>query len=184
MPLQRTKHDLRFLIDLLSIDLETNVRYSQIFYYSRVAMNKDMEKLVRKVSIGVIILVILFFALVTCSEDTSNENNKNETKIVVEPQSEPELKPEPQPEPEILGGKIKGDLYAVCKEEVQNRLKNPRSMDADIYAILLDDMGDGTHDLWFEFYAKNSFNADIIHMAKCSFDSKTGDLLSADFAEK
>ncbi len=57
-------------------------------------------------------------------------------------------------------------------------------MDADIYAILLEDMGDDTHDLWFEFYTKNSFNAEIIHMAKCSFDSKTGVMLSAEFAEK
>lgn len=77
-----------------------------------------------------------------------------------------------------LGGKSEAELLTNCQVDIQNKLSNPRSMDI-IYSNLKYKK-EPNHELWFQFYAKNQFNAESKHTAMCEFDD-SGKLLSSKF---
>lgn len=77
-----------------------------------------------------------------------------------------------------LGGKSEAELLTNCQVGIQNKLSNPRSMDI-IYSNLKYKK-EPNHELWFQFYAKNQFNAESKHTAMCEFDD-SGKLLSSKF---
>ena len=77
-----------------------------------------------------------------------------------------------------LGGRSEAELLTDCQIDIQNKLSNPRSMDI-IYSNLKYKK-EPNHELWFQFYAKNQFNAESQHTAMCEFDD-SGKLLSSKF---
>ena len=77
-----------------------------------------------------------------------------------------------------LGGKSEPELITVCQIDIQDKLSNPRSM--DIISSNLKYKKELNHELWFQFYAKNQFNAESKHTAMCEFDND-GNLLSSKF---
>lgn len=77
-----------------------------------------------------------------------------------------------------LGGKSEAELLTNCQIDIQNKLNNPRSM--DIIHSNLKYKKEPNHELWFQFYAKNQFNAESKHTAMCEFDD-SGKLLSSKF---
>lgn len=77
-----------------------------------------------------------------------------------------------------LGGKSEPELITDCQIDIQNKLSNPRSM--DIISSNLKYKKELNHELWFQFYAKNQFNAESKHTAMCEFDND-GNLLSSKF---
>lgn len=77
-----------------------------------------------------------------------------------------------------LGGKSEPELITDCQIDIQNKLSNPRSM--DIISSNLKYKKEVNHELWFQFYAKNQFNAESKHTAMCEFDNG-GNLLSSKF---
>lgn len=77
-----------------------------------------------------------------------------------------------------LGGKSEPELITDCQIDIQNKLSNPRSM--DIISSNLKYKKELKHELWFQFYAKNQFNAESKHTAMCEFDDD-GNLLSSKF---
>lgn len=77
-----------------------------------------------------------------------------------------------------LGGRSEAELLTDCQIDIQNKLSNPRSMDI-IYSDLKYKK-EPNHELWFQFYAKNQFNAESKHTAMCEFDD-SGKLLSSKF---
>lgn len=77
-----------------------------------------------------------------------------------------------------LGGKSEPELVTDCQIDIQNKLSNPRSM--DIINSNLKYKKELNHELWFQFYAKNQFNAESKHTAMCEFDDD-GNLLSSKF---
>ena len=77
-----------------------------------------------------------------------------------------------------LGGRSEAELLTDCQLDIQNTLSNPRSMDI-IYSGLKYKK-ETNHELWFQFYAKNQFNAESKHTAMCEFDDD-GKLLSSKF---
>lgn len=77
-----------------------------------------------------------------------------------------------------LGGKSEAELLTNCQIDIQNKLNNPRSM--DIIHSNLKYKKEPNHELWFQFYAKNQFNAESKHTAMCEFDD-SGKLLSTKF---
>ena len=77
-----------------------------------------------------------------------------------------------------LGGKSEPELITDCQIDIQNKLSNPRSM--DIISSNLKYKKEVNHELWFQFYAKNQFNAESKHTAMCEFDND-GNLLSSKF---
>ena len=77
-----------------------------------------------------------------------------------------------------LGGRSEAELLTDCQIDIQNKLSNPRSMD-----IVYSDLNykkEPNHELWFQFYAKNQFNAESKHTGMCEFDDD-GKLLSSKF---
>ena len=60
-----------------------------------------------------------------------------------------------------LGGRSEAELLTDCQIDIQNKLSNPRSMDI-IYSNLKYKK-ELNHELWFQFYAKNQFNAESKH---------------------
>lgn len=77
-----------------------------------------------------------------------------------------------------LGGKSEAELVTDCQVDIQDKLSNPRSMDI-IYSNLKYKK-EPNHELWFQFYAKNQFNAESKHTGMCEFDDD-GKLLSSKF---
>lgn len=77
-----------------------------------------------------------------------------------------------------LGGKSEPELITDCQIDIQNKLSNPRSM--DVINSNLKYKKEPNHELWFQFYAKNQFNAESKHTAMCEFDDN-GNLLSSKF---
>ena len=77
-----------------------------------------------------------------------------------------------------LGDRSEAELLTDCQIDIQNKLSNPRSMDI-IYSNLKYKK-EPNHELWFQFYAKNQFNAESKHTAMCEFDD-SGKLLSSKF---
>lgn len=77
-----------------------------------------------------------------------------------------------------LGGRSEAELLTDCQIDIQNKLSNPRSMDI-IYSNLKYKK-EPNHELWFQFYAKNQFNAESKHTGMCEFDD-SGKLLSSKF---
>lgn len=77
-----------------------------------------------------------------------------------------------------LGGKSEPQLVTDCQIEIQKKLSNPRSM--DIINSNLKYKKETNHELWFQFYAKNQFNAESKHTGMCEFDDD-GKLLSSKF---
>ena len=77
-----------------------------------------------------------------------------------------------------LGGRSEPELLTDCQIDIQNKLSNPRSM--DIIHSNLKYKKEPNHELWFQFYAKNQFNAESKHTAMCEFDDE-GNLLSSKF---
>ena len=77
-----------------------------------------------------------------------------------------------------LGGKSEPELITECQIDIESKLSNPRSMDI-IYSNLKYKK-EPNHELWFQFYAKNQFNAESKHTAMCEFDND-GNLLSSKF---
>lgn len=77
-----------------------------------------------------------------------------------------------------LGGKSEPELVTACQIDIQDKLSNPRSM--DVINSNLKYKKEPNHELWFQFYAKNQFNAESKHTAMCEFDDK-GNLLSSKF---
>lgn len=77
-----------------------------------------------------------------------------------------------------LGGKSEPELVTDCQIDIQDKLNNPRSMDI-VYSDLRYKK-EVHHELWFQFYAKNQFNAESKHTAMCEFDND-GNLLSSKF---
>jgi len=77
-----------------------------------------------------------------------------------------------------LGGKSEPELITDCQIDIQNKLSNPRSM--DIISSNLKYKKELNHELWFQFYAKNQFNAESKHTGMCEFDDD-GNLLSSKF---
>ena len=77
-----------------------------------------------------------------------------------------------------LGGRSEAELLTDCQIDIQNKLSNPRSMDI-VYSDLKYKK-EPNHELWFQFYAKNKFNAESKHTAMCEFDD-SGKLLSSKF---
>ena len=77
-----------------------------------------------------------------------------------------------------LGGRSEAELLTDCQIDIQNKLSNPRSMDI-VYSDLKYKK-EPNHELWFQFYAKNQFNAESKHTAMCEFDD-SGKLLSSKF---
>lgn len=77
-----------------------------------------------------------------------------------------------------LGGRSEAELLTDCQVDIQNKLSNPRSMDI-IYSNLKYKK-EPNHELWFQFYAKNQFNAESKHTGMCEFDD-SGKLLSSKF---
>lgn len=77
-----------------------------------------------------------------------------------------------------LGDRSEAELLTDCQVDIQNKLSNPRSMDI-IYSDLKYKK-EPNHELWFQFYAKNQFNAESKHTAMCEFDD-SGKLLNSKF---
>lgn len=77
-----------------------------------------------------------------------------------------------------LGGRSEAELLTDCQIDIQGRLSNPRSM--DIINSNLKYKKELNHELWFQFYAKNQFNAESKHTGMCEFDDD-GKLLSSKF---
>lgn len=77
-----------------------------------------------------------------------------------------------------LGGMSEAELLTDCQVDIQNKLNNPRSM--DIIHSNLKYKKEPNHELWFQFYVKNQFNAESRHTAMCEFDDD-GNLLSSKF---
>ncbi|WP_218689117.1 hypothetical protein [Psychrobacter sp. BF1] len=77
-----------------------------------------------------------------------------------------------------LGGMSEAELLTDCQVDIQNKLNNPRSM--DIIHSNLKYKKEPNHELWFQFYVKNQFNAESRHTAMCEFDND-GNLLSSKF---
>lgn len=77
-----------------------------------------------------------------------------------------------------LGGKSEAELLTNCQIDIQDKLSNPRSM--DIIHSNLKYKKEPNHELWFQFYAKNQFNAESKHTGVCEFDDE-GNLLSSKF---
>lgn len=77
-----------------------------------------------------------------------------------------------------LGGRSEPEMLTDCQIDIQNKLKNPRSM--DIIHSNLKYKKEANHELWFQFYAKNQLNAESKHTAMCEFDDD-GKLLSSKF---
>ena len=77
-----------------------------------------------------------------------------------------------------LGGRSEPELLTDCQVDIQNKLNNPRSM--DIIHSNLKYKKEPNHELWFQFYVKNQFNAESRHTAMCEFDDD-GNLLSSKF---
>ncbi len=77
-----------------------------------------------------------------------------------------------------LGGKSEPELVTECQVDIQDKLSNPRSM--DVINSNLKYKKELNHELWFQFYAKNQFNAESKHTAMCEFDDD-GNLLSSKF---
>lgn len=77
-----------------------------------------------------------------------------------------------------LGGRSEAELLTDCQIDIQGKLSNPRSM--DIIHSNLKYKKEPNHELWFQFYAKNQFNAESKHTGMCEFDDD-GNLLSSKF---
>lgn len=77
-----------------------------------------------------------------------------------------------------LGGNSEPELVTACQIAIQDKLSNPRSM--DVINSNLKYKKELNHELWFQFYAKNQFNAESKHTAMCEFDDN-GNLLSSKF---
>lgn len=77
-----------------------------------------------------------------------------------------------------LGGKSEAELLTNCQIDIQDKLSNPRSM--DIIHSNLKYKKEPNHELWFQFYAKNQFNAESKHTGMCEFDDN-GNLISSKF---
>lgn len=133
-------------------------------------MNKEKERRIKEFSVGIIVLCILFFALVTCGEDT--KPNKDQ--------------PQESAEKEAERNKAKQETarLTACQIAIEKQLKNPKSFDFVFNTSRYgEDTETGNYVVGFDFYAKNSFNAEIIHQAACSFDTN-GNLDKALFAPK
>lgn len=77
-----------------------------------------------------------------------------------------------------LGGRSEAELLTDCQIDIESKLSNPRSM--DIIHSNLKYKKEPNHELWFQFYAKNQFNAESKHTGMCEFDDD-GKLLSSKF---
>ena len=76
------------------------------------------------------------------------------------------------------------DRLVACQMAIEKQLKNPKSFDTVFNTTRhAPDADTGGYIVGFDFYAKNSFNAEIIHEAACSFDAN-GNLDKALFAPK
>lgn len=147
-------------------------------------MNKEQEDKLKKFSIGIIVLCILFFALVTCGDDSDSKNNPKQTDV--DKALQEKRKAAVTADKEARRDRIsqESERLVTCQITIKNQLKTPKSFDAVFSTVEhAPDLEAGGHVVGFDFYAKNSFNAEIIHQAACSFDA-SGNLTKALFAPK
>lgn len=116
--------------------------------------------------IGLVILIAILYLLFAGGK-TSEESAEQQEKKVTTLSGIPNL-----------GGKSEAELLTNCQIDIQNKLNNPRSM--NIIHSGLKYKKEPNHELWFQFYAKNQFNAESKHTAMCEFDD-SGKLLSSKF---
>lgn len=127
-------------------------------------MNTKKRPIVAVIGLAILIaLLYLLFAGGNTSDAPTEQQEKETTTLSGIPN---------------LGGKSEAELLTNCQVDIQNKLSNPRSMDI-IYSNLKYKK-EPNHELWFQFYAKNQFNAESKHTAMCEFDD-SGKLLSSKF---
>ncbi len=82
----------------------------------------------------------------------------------------------------IVGQKTEAEILTECQIDIQKSLKSPRSMDIEFSGIAHREAPDNidNHQIWFQFYAENSFGAESKHTASCTFD-KDGKLIKSRF---
>lgn len=130
------------------------------------------ENKVKKISLYVIVLSVLIIMLVTCIVDDEKPN-----KAVMTPEQIAQIeadKDKQKIEKEAKREQIKQetDRLVTCQIAVQKQLKNPKSFDTVFNTTRhAEDKDTGGYIVGFDFYAKNSFNAEIIHRAACSFNA-------------
>lgn len=147
-------------------------------------MNKEQESKIKKVSIGIIVLCILFFALVTCGEDTASSESTSQKGVDKSVIDEQKAQAKAEKEAEREKSKQQTERLVTCQMAIEKQLKNPKSFDTVFNTTRhAPDADTGGYIVGFDFYAKNSFNAEIIHQAACSFDAN-GNLDKALFAPK
>lgn len=61
------------------------------------------------------------------------------------------------------------DRYVNCQLVIEQSLKNPKSFDI-VRGTVGHNTEDDTHYVSFDFYAKNSFNAELLHTGICLYD--------------
>ena len=137
------------------------------------------ENKVRKISLYVIVLSVLIIMLVTCIVD----DEANEPVMSPEQKAQLEIdkkKQEAEKEAERLKKRLMSERLVDCKMAIQNQLKNPKSFDA-VFSSTKHLVNTETNGYFvdFDFYAKNSFNAEIINRGICTFDADSKLLESA-----
>ena len=116
--------------------------------------------------IGLAIFIALLY-LLFAGDKTSNTSTEQQEKKATTRSGIPNL-----------GDRSEAELLTHCQIDIQNKLSNPRSMDI-VYSDLKYKK-EPNHELWFQFYAKNKFNAESKHTAMCEFDD-SGKLLNSKF---
>ncbi|WP_227430389.1 hypothetical protein [Psychrobacter sp. I-STPA6b] len=72
----------------------------------------------------------------------------------------------------FVGNLTEVEALTNCQLKIQKELKNPRSMDIEHSGIqYLTPPEKPNHEIWFQFYAQNSFGADVFHTAMCGYDT-------------
>lgn len=73
--------------------------------------------------------------------------------------------------PILSNGWSRMDIYTNCQILIQNSLKSPKSFDSSIRTVkFIRDAEEGIIGVNFDFYAKNSFGAELIHSGTCVYD--------------
>lgn len=76
------------------------------------------------------------------------------------------------PEPTyFVGEKTDTEALTDCQMEIRKSLKVPNSMDVEYANIhYLAPPEKTNHEVWFQFYADNSFGGKVLYTAMCGFD--------------
>lgn len=84
------------------------------------------------------------------------------------------------PEPTyFVGEKTDTEALVDCQMEMQKSLKVPKSMDVEHANIhYLAPPEKTNHEIWFQFYAENTFGGKVLYTAMCGFD-ENGHIIEA-----